>query len=332
MRASRLLSILLTLQSKGRVSAPALAAALEVSVRTVYRDIDHLSAAGVPVWGDRGRQGGFQLKEGWRTQLTGLTASEAQALFMAGLPGPAKDLGLQEAAASVQLKLIAALPADWQQDAERAASRFHLDPVDWFRGIAPPDHLKAVAAAVWSGQRLRIRYESWTAVSERDVDPLGLVLKAGVWYLVARQGREMRTFKLAAIQALERLGETFVRPRRFDLVAHWAEATRRFEDSVYRDVATLRVSPAGLARLRRFGPLVADAADRSAGAADERGWRKVTVPIESIEHAADEMLRLGAEAEVLAPPALRDALRERAERLFELYAASPSSARGRRSG
>ena len=138
MRASRLLSILLTLQSKGRVSAPALAAALEVSVRTVYRDIDHLSAAGVPVWGDRGRQGGFQLKEGWRTQLTGLTASEAQALFMAGLPGPAKDLGLQEAAASVQLKLIAALPADWQQDAERAASRFHLDPVDWFRGIAPP--------------------------------------------------------------------------------------------------------------------------------------------------------------------------------------------------
>ena len=332
MRASRLLSILLTLQSKGRVSAPALAAALEVSVRTVYRDIDHLSAAGVPVWGDRGRQGGFQLKEGWRTQLTGLTASEAQALFMAGLPGPAKDLGLQEAAASVQLKLIAALPADWQQDAERAASRFHLDPVDWFRGIAPPDHLKAVATAVWSGQRLRIRYESWTAVSERDVDPLGLVLKAGVWDLVARQGREMRTFKLAAIQALERLGETFVRPRRFDLVAHWAEATRRYEARVYRDVATLRVSPAGLARLRRFGPLVADAADRSAGTPDARGWRKVTVPIESVEHAADEMQRLGAEAEVLAPPALRDALRERAERLFELYAASPSSARGRRSG
>jgi predicted DNA-binding transcriptional regulator YafY len=321
MRASRLLSILLTLQNKGRVSAPALAAALEVSVRTVYRDIDHLSAAGVPVWGDRGRQGGFELKEGWRTQLTGLTAGEAQALFMAGLPGPAKDLGLQDAAASVHLKLIAALPADWQRDAERAASRFHLDAVDWFRGAAPPDHLKAVAAAVWNEQKLRMRYESWTSVREREVDPLGLVLKAGVWYLVARQGRELRTFKLAAIQTLERLTEPFVRPRRFDLVAYWAEATRRFEESVYRGVATLRVSPAGLARLRRFGPLVADAADRASGAADARGWRRVTVPIESVEHAADEMLRLGAEAEVIEPEALREALRLKAERLLALYAA-----------
>ena len=305
---------------QGRVSAPALAAALEVSVRTIYRDIDHLSAAGVPVWGDRGRQGGFQLKEGWRTQLTGLTTGEAQALFMAGLPGPAKDLGLQDAAASVHLKLIAALPADWQRDAERAASRFHLDPVDWFRGAAPPDHLKAVAAAVWNEQKLRMRYESWTSVREREVDPLGLVLKAGVWYLVARQGRELRTFKLAAIQTLQRLAEPFVRPRRFDLVAYWAEATRRFEESVYRGVATLRVSPAGLARLRRFGPLVADAADRSAGVADARGWRRVTVPIESVEHAADEMLELGADAEVIEPQALREALRLRAERLLALYA------------
>jgi predicted DNA-binding transcriptional regulator YafY len=166
-----------------------------------------------------------------------------------------------------------------------------------------------------------MRYESWTSVREREVDPLGLVLKAGVWYLVARQGRELRTFKLAAIQTLERLTEPFVRPRRFDLVAYWAEATRRFEESVYRGVATLRVSPAGLARLRRFGPLVADAADRASGAADARGWRRVTVPIESVEHAADEMLRLGAEAEVIEPEALREALRLKAERLLALYAA-----------
>jgi predicted DNA-binding transcriptional regulator YafY len=320
MRASRLLSILLTLQSKGRVSAPALAAALEVSVRTIYRDVDHLSAAGVPIWADRGRQGGFELKEGWRTQLTGVTEGEAQALFMAGLPGPAKDLGLQEAAASVHLKLIAALPADWQRDAERASSRFHLDPVDWFRGTAPPDHLKAVAAAVWNGQKLRMRYESWTAVREREVEPFGLVLKAGIWYLVARQGRELRTFKLAAIRSLERLEESFARPRRFDLAAYWAEATRRFEESVYRGMATLRVSPAGLAALRRFPPLVADAADRSASEPDARGWHRVTVPIESVEHAAAELLKLGVEGEVIEPPELRAALRARAERLLALYA------------
>ncbi len=321
MRASRLLSILMTLQSRGRVSAPALATALEVSVRTVYRDIDHLSAAGVPVWGDRGRQGGFQLREGWRTQLTGLTADEAQALFMAGLPGPARDLGLAQAAASVQLKLVAALPADWQADAERAASRFHLDPVDWFRGTAPPEHLKTVAAAVWSGQRLRMRYESWSSVRERQVDPFGLVLKAGVWYLVARQGRgEMRTFRLSGIQHAEISATTFARPRRFDLPAHWAKATQRFEEGVYRGFATLRVSPLGWAAVRRFSAVVAQAVDRTAEAPDPGGWRKVTIPIESTPHATRELLKLGAECEVREPVELREAMRREAERLLALYA------------
>lgn len=319
MRASRLLSILMTLQGRGRVSAPALAEALEVSVRTVYRDIDHLSAAGVPVWGDRGRHGGFQLRDGWRTELTGLTADEAQALFMAGMPGPAKDLGLAQAAASVQLKLVAALPADWQRDAERAAARFHLDPVDWFRGAAPPDHLKTVAAAVWSEQRLRMRYESWASVSEREVDPLGLVLKAGVWYLVARQRRELRTFKLSGIQHLERSTQRFARPRRFDLAAYWAETTTRFEASVYQGVATLRVSVAGLAGVRRFSAIVAQAAEGSAGRPDARGWRSVTIPIESVENAVREMLKLGTEVEVLEPVALRDGLRLAAQRLLALY-------------
>ena len=320
MRASRLLSILMTLQSRGRVSAPELAAALEVSVRTVYRDIDHLSAAGVPVWGDRGRQGGFQLREGWRTQLTGLTADEAQALFMAGLPGPARDLGLAQAAASVQLKLVAALPADWRADAERAASRFHLDPVDWFRGTAPPEHLKTVAAAVWSGQRLRMRYESWSSVSEREVDPFGLVLKAGVWYLVARQGRELRTFRLSGIQHAEASATSFVRPRRFDLATHWAKATQRFEEGVYRGFATLRVSPLGLAAVRRFSAVVAQAADRTAEEPDPNGWRMVTIPIESTPHATRELLKLGAECEVREPPELREAMRREAERLLALYA------------
>ena len=321
MRASRLLSILLMLQTRGRLTAESLAATFEVSVRTVYRDIEQLSAAGVPVYADRGPGGGFQLLDGFRTKLTGLTEHEAETLFLSGLPGPATQLGLADQLLSAQLKLTAALPERSRLGAQKIAQRFHLDPVDWFRGAAPPDHLKAVAAAVWNEQKLRMRYESWTSLSEREVDPLGLVLKAGVWYLVARQGRELRTFRLAAIQALERLAEPFVRPRRFELAAYWAEATQRFEESVYRGVATLRVSAIGLARLRRFGPLVADAADRSAGAADARGWRRVTVPIESVAHAADEMLKLGAEGEVIEPQALREALRLKAERLLSIYAA-----------
>lgn len=319
MLASRLLSLLMLLQSRGRMSAPALARQLEVSVRTVYRDIDSLSAAGVPVYGDAGRNGGYQLRDGWRTQLTGLTASEARALFIAGLPGPAKALGIGEAAASAHLKLMAALPADWQADAERAASCFHLDPVDWFRDAAPADHLREVAQAVWNEQRLRMRYESWTEVAEREIEPLGLVLKAGAWYLVARRNRVARTYKLAHMHAVQVLRQRFKRPRGFDLAAYWTEATRAFEDGVYRDFATLRASPAAFRRLQGFSPLVAQAAQRTAGAPDADGWITLTVPIESIDHAAREMLRLGAEAQVLQPAALRERLRGSAQAMLALY-------------
>jgi predicted DNA-binding transcriptional regulator YafY len=319
MLASRLLSLLMLLQSRGRMSAPALARQLEVSVRTVYRDIDSLSAAGVPVYGDAGRNGGYQLRDGWRTQLTGLTAGEARALFIAGLPGPAKALGLGEAAASAHLKLMAALPGDWQADAERVGSRFHLDPVDWFRDAAPADHLRAVAQAVWSEQRLRMRYESWTEVAEREIEPLGLVLKAGAWYVVGRRGRVARTYRLSNMHEVQVLAQRFKRPRAFDLAAYWEDATLRFEEGVYRDFATLRASAAGLKRLQGFSPVVAQAVQRTAAAPDANGWVTVTVPIESIEHAAREMLRLGAEAEVLAPRELRERLRSAAQALLALY-------------
>src|SRR5690242_15350221 len=164
MRASRLLRLLMLLQTRGRMSATALAEALEVSVRTVHRDVDELTAAGVPVWADRGRAGGFQLEPGWRTRMDGLTAPEAQALFLGGLPGPAAELGLGEAMASAHLKLLATLPEGWREDARRVNTRFHLDPLDWYRGPAASDHLPAVAHAVWHAQRIAVRYESWNAV------------------------------------------------------------------------------------------------------------------------------------------------------------------------
>ena len=321
MLASRLLSLLMLLQSRGRMSAPALARQLEVSVRTVYRDIDSLSAAGVPVYGDAGRNGGYQLRDGWRTQLTGLTPGEARALFLAGLPGPAKALGMGEAAASAHLKLMAALPGDWQADAARVGSRFHLDPVDWFRDAAPADHLRDVAQAVWNEQRLRMRYESWTEVVEREIEPLGLVLKAGAWYVVGRRGRVARTYRLSNMHQVQVLKQHFRRPRDFDLAAHWADATQRFEEGVYRDFATLRASAAGLKRLSGFSPVVAQAVQRTAGEPDAAGWVTVTVPIESIDHAAREMLRLGADAVVMEPAALRERLARAAQEMLALYAA-----------
>jgi predicted DNA-binding transcriptional regulator YafY len=329
MRASRLLSILMLLQARGRISAPALAAELEVSLRTVYRDIDELSAAGVPVYAERGRDGGFQLLDGWRTRLTGLTALEAQALFLAGLPGPAAELGLAEVMQAAQLKLLAALPAGWQGDASRIGARFHLDPVGWFRDNAPVDQLPAIAAAVWNERRLRMRYESWNGEVEREIAPLGLVLKAGIWYLAAAVAPaidgDIRTYRLSNIRALSVLDESFIRLPDFDLAAYWAESTRRFETEIYRDSATLRVSLRGLKQLREMSAAVAEAAARTAEVPDGEGWVRVVIPIESAEHAAGELVRLGAEAEILAPAPLRERIGETARRLAALYATGPAT-------
>ena len=321
MRASRLLSILMLLQSRGRLSAQTLADELEVSVRTVYRDVDELSASGVPVWADRGRLGGFQLQPGWRTRVDGLTAPEAQAMFLGGLPGPAAELGLGEAMASAQLKLLAALPDGWREDARRVSTRFHVDPIDWYRGPAATDHLPAIAQAVWGERRLAVRYESWNGVSQRRLDPLGLALKAGVWYVVAASGSQVpRTYRLSNILELAVSDERFVRPEAFDLAAYWAASTRRFEAGLYRDQAVLRVTARGMKQLRALGQAIADAAEQSARDDAVPGWQRVTVPIESVEHAVGQLLRLGPDAQVLKPVALRQRLTDTIAAMAALYA------------
>src|SRR5258706_16347446 len=237
MRASRLLSILMHLQAHGRVSAQALAEKAGVSVRTVYRDIDHLSASGVPITVERGAAGGFELLDGWRTRLTGFTPSEAQAVFMAGAPGAAAQLGLGDAAASAQLKLLAAMPPEWQADARRVSSRFHLDPAGWYQSTSNVNHLPEVAQAVWSERRLDIRYDSWKALVERRIEPLGLVMKAGQWYVVANAAGDPRTYKLSNILEIKVRAETFKRPRHFDLARHWAASIARFEAGPYHAAA-----------------------------------------------------------------------------------------------
>ncbi len=322
MRAGRLLSVLMLLQARGRMTADAMARELEVSPRTILRDLDHLSTSGVPVWADRGRNGGFQLKEGWSTRLTGLTEPEAQALFLAGLPGPAAELGLGGAVASARLKMLAALPADWRSDAQRVSSRLHVDPIDWFRAGARVPFLEAVADAVWRSRRLSMRYESWSGLRDRDVEPLGLVLKAGIWYMVARPGKreEPRVYRLSNIHALEPGSQTFVYPDDFDLAAFWTATTRRFEAGVYRDEARLDVSKRGLAILQQFAPAVAESARRTSKPIAQRaGWFRVSIPIESIEHATGEVLRLGVDAEVRAPAALRTRMRDMGDHLVSVY-------------
>lgn len=320
MRASRLLSILLLLQSRGRMTAEALAAEFEVSVRTIYRDIDQLSAAGTPVYADRGRSGGFQLMDGYRTRLTGLTDAEAETLFLGGLSGPAAQMGFSGAVTTMQLKLLAALPPERQAAAERLAGRFHLDPVGWYQGSDDAGLLPAIAQAVWNGRRIAVRYESWKGEVERTLEPLGLILKGGLWYLAARSvGRgEPRTYRVSNILSLTPLEEAFERPADFDLAGWWVETSRRFEAEIFTGEARLRVTGAGLARLARLGAEQARIAMDAEPGPD--GWAEIVVPIESVEHASVDFLRLGAEAEVLAPPDLRAAMAAVARRTSALYA------------
>ena len=329
MRASRLLSILLLLHTRGRVSAQQLAAELEVTVRTVYRDIDALGAAGIPVYATRGRAGGFQLLAGHGTdsyrRLAGLTPDEADALFLAGLPAAAHDLGLGPVLAATQLKLLAALPPQLRERAERIRDRFHLDAPGWERAADAPEHLTAIADAVWEQRRIQVRYQlSNREVVERTLEPLGLVLKAGVWYLVAHPvggHRAPRTYRLSRVQAAATLGERFERPDGFDLAAHWTGYQRDYEARLFRAEATIRVSERGRTLLFLIGAAASRAAQAAMGPADDAGWATTTVPIESVPHAQHALLQLGAEVEVLEPAQLRAAIMAQAAALLARYGA-----------
>jgi predicted DNA-binding transcriptional regulator YafY len=321
MQASRLLSILLQLQTRGRLTARALADAFEVSVRTIYRDVDQLSAAGVPIYAEKGPNGGFQLIDGYRTRLTGLTPQEAETIFLAGLPGPAAELGLGEAMAQARMKLLAALPDKSRGDAERIAARFHLDPVGWFQGAEENALLPTLALAVWTNRIVRMRYDSWKGVVEREAAPLGLVLKAGLWYVVAGVGDQARTYRVAYILSLETTDKTFTPPAGFDLARHWARFSRDYEQRMQQGRARVRATPDGLRALARLNHATALAV-RVAGAPNREGWREIEIPIESIELAAGDLIRLGDEVEALAPPALRAAVVATIGKLQRRYGAS----------
>ncbi|TDC78392.1 YafY family transcriptional regulator [Micromonospora sp. KC606] len=321
MRASRLISLVLLLQSRETMTAAELARELEVSERTVYRDVLALSAAGVPVYADQGRTGGYRLLGGYRTRLTGLTRDEAEALFLAGLPGPAGDMGRTEAVAAAELKILAALPPSLRDAPARTGQRFHLDVPGWFRESPPPPRLAELARAVWSDRVVELRYRRGDREVVRRVEPYGLVLKSGTWYLVGRVGAGMRTYRVDRVRDVTPVAETFARTETFDLGGYWREQAEAFLRTMLRERITVRLSPAGLRALRwaADAPLVYDEALAAAGEPDGRGWVVTRLPVESADVAYDLVLRLGPEVEVLDPPELRQRLADAARRLGELY-------------
>ncbi|WP_258875631.1 YafY family protein [Paraburkholderia sp. BL27I4N3] len=320
MRASRLLSILMTLQARGRVTAQFLADECAVSLRTIYRDIDALSAAGVPVHSERGAEGGYRLLDGYRTRLNGLSSQEAESLFLGGLPGPMQALGLGAVMAGAQTKLLAALPVELRSTAERMRSRFHLDAPAWFSDTDEPAHLPSIARAVWEQHPLEIRYQSWKAEKFRRIEPLGIVLKSGAWYVVGRVGQDVRIYRISRILELNLVDETFERPPTFELAAYWQDSTQRLSEEMHASEATLRLSPWGMQMLDVFTSPFARAAAIIGEPDPTDGWRTVTLPVGSVRQACAELLRFGTEAEALAPPELRAQMSEVAAALHLRYA------------
>ena len=305
MRASRLVSLLLLLQNRGQLTAAEIARELEVSERTVYRDVEALSAAGIPIYAERGPHGGVRLVEGYRTRLTGMTEDEARALFLSGLPGPAAELGLGTVMTAARLKVLAALPTELRARATRLVERFYLDAAAWFTPRDEVPNQPILAEAVWESRLVSVSYDRGDEVSERTLEPLGLVLKAGTWYVVARREGEVRTYRVSRVRAVELLGDRFERPAGFDLAAYWLEASAAWERDVPRLEVDVRLDPAYLdALIDQIGMEAYGASDRLE-ADDPEGWLHLRLRLTYPHDAPGRLLGLGAHLEVLAPADVR---------------------------
>ena len=321
MRASRLVQLLLFLQTRGRTTAAVLARELEVSERTVHRDVDALSAAGVPIYAERGPHGGIQLIDGYRTRLTGLTGDEAEALFLSGLPGPAAELGLGTVVAAARLKVLAALPSELRVRASRLVERFHLDAAGWFHASEEVPHLAVLADAVWESRRVQVTYRRGDKEVERSLEPLGLVLKAGVWYLVAGSEGHVRTYRVSRIRAAIAGEEPVARPPDFDLASYWAESITAYERDAPRIAITVRVDPAVLGVLAdAVGGQAVRHAERIP-ADDPEGWIHLRLTADWPEEVPGRLIMLGSRAEILDPPEVRDRAILLARRMLERHAA-----------
>jgi len=323
MRADRLLSILMLLQARGRMTAGQLAAELEVSPRTIYRDIDALCISGVPIYADRGRDGGYALLDSYRTSLTGLNESEVRALFMLSIPSPLRELGVGGELEAALRKLVAALPAARREDERRVRERFYLDARWWFQGGEPVPHLATVHEAVWQDRRLEVRYRlrvGHVLDVEQRVAPYGLVAKAGVWYVVYAYRERVRALRVSDLSHARVLEGGFRRPDGFDLAAFWEAWCARVEGDrpVYQVRA--RVAPHIAADLAwylgegRYRAVLSSPPQPEAG-----GWITVEWAFESLEEARSRLLALGGAVEVLAPLALRRSMEDYGRQIVSRY-------------
>jgi predicted DNA-binding transcriptional regulator YafY len=316
MRADRLLSLLMLLQTRGIQTAQSLAAELEVTERTIYRDVTALSAAGIPVYTERGPGGGISLVEDYRTNLTGLNADEVRALFMLSIPAPLDQLGVGNELRMALLKLSAALPNSRRADESTARQRIHLDAAGWFQSEEPTPHLKTIQSALWSDRSLDISYHSdFAAEIEMLIAPYGLVAKSSIWYLVGARDDHIRVLRVSRVRQARLREERFERPPVFDLPGFWKSWCDEFESSRLKIPVTLRVSPSLAKILAENRPETLT----SPPAIEPDGWQTITLTFESLEAARTRILGYGGAVEVLEPLALRRSVQDFAYQISSRY-------------
>ncbi|MDH6283665.1 helix-turn-helix transcriptional regulator [Prescottella agglutinans] len=315
MRADRLLSLVLLLRNRGRMSASALARELEVSTRTVLRDVEALSAAGIPVYAERGRDGGFALLPGFTTDLTGLTVEEAKALLAAGAAATPAALGMAPAFASAMRKVLAAMPDAHRTAATRVAERVLVRQGGWFTDPRHEEHLGLIQQVVFAGRRLRLRYAARDGESRwRTVDPIGLVNAGGRWYLVATHRGSERTYRLSRVQDVQELDEQARRDPVVDLAGIWDRRRSEFRALHETVAATVRVRAERREDL--LGSVLSAASETRAD-----GWVTVEVEFGDAAHAGSVLWMLGDDAELLGPETLREGIRLRASGMADRHRA-----------
>ena len=320
MRADRLVSILLLLQSRGKMSARELSQELEVSQRTIYRDINALCIAGVPVYSETGPEGGYALVDRYRTTLTGLTAGEVQALSTLNIPAPLGDLGLRQELQSALLKLSVALPESHRQTEEKIRQRIHLDSTWWQQGEERVPYLQIVQEGVWQNLKLRIVYSPiFNVEMERLVAPYGLVAKAGIWYLVYARQEVITVRRVSNLINVTLSDEKFERPANFDLASYWDRWASETEGYLSDFKVRVRVSPDFIPELPRFFGSQIQTRISQAEPPDKQGWIELELFFESFVAARERLLGFGGGIEVLEPLALRLSMIDFAQQIISLY-------------
>jgi predicted DNA-binding transcriptional regulator YafY len=305
MRADRLLNIMLILQARGKTTSHNLAQELGVSRRTILRDIDSLSVAGVPVYAEGGHGGGFALDEAYRTTLTGLQADEIRTLFVTSNAQLLAEVGLGQASTTGLRKLLAGLPAAQQPSVAFIRQRLLIDPAWWWRDADLPSFWDQLQQAVYEDRCIRATYKTQAGkVTERTLEPFSLVAKSSIWYLVARRDGELRSYRVSRFTHLELLSEHFNRPADFDLPTYWQTQLQEFTDSISDYRFTLCIHPDRL----NFVKWLAPGRCEVVGSPDSQGWFTARVRLDTLDLAKMLVFGLGSQAQVLDPPELLNAV------------------------